>query len=68
MQVTMLGGSASVSGELLDSPASVATLALLAMRTSSMDSSTGLDNWLKLLEKEIKDVVVSKHSSHIDEA
>ncbi|KAJ1441564.1 hypothetical protein B484DRAFT_442681 [Ochromonadaceae sp. CCMP2298] len=67
-EVTMLGGSASVSGELLDSPASVATLALLAMHTFSMDSSTGLDNWLKLLEKEIKDVVVSKHSSHIDEA
>jgi hypothetical protein len=64
----MLGGSAEASGELLDGPASIATLALLCMHNFSMDSSTALDNWLRILEKEIQDMVVSKHSSHIAEA
>jgi hypothetical protein len=64
----MLGGGADVTGELADSPASLVTLLQLLIHNFSMDSSTAIGDWLKLLEKEIKDVVVSKHSAHLIEA
>jgi hypothetical protein len=39
----------------------------MLMHNFSMNSSAVVDNWLTLLEKEIRDVVVSKHGAHIVE-
>ena len=64
----MLGGSADTTAELIDSPASLVTFILLLLHNFDMESTIAIDEWLRLLEREIKDVVVSKHSTHLAEA
>jgi hypothetical protein len=67
VQVTIKGRQAGAAGELTDAPASLVTFLLMLMHNFSMNSSAVVDNWLTLLEKEIRDVVVSKHGAHIVE-
>ncbi|KAJ1422210.1 hypothetical protein B484DRAFT_465359 [Ochromonadaceae sp. CCMP2298] len=66
-QVIMMGGAAPANAELTDGPASLVTLLILIMHNFSIDSSADVETWLRILEKEIKDVVVSKHSAHLAE-
>lgn len=63
----MGGRSAGVAGEITDSPAALMTILLMLVHTFSMNAVASVDYWLNLLEKEIKDIVVSKHSSHLTE-
>jgi hypothetical protein len=63
----MRGRSAGVAGELTDSPASLVTFLLMLVHNFSMNSAASVDYWLNVLEKEIKDIVVSKHSAHLAE-
>lgn len=63
----MSGRNAGAAGELTDSPASLVTFLLLLIHNFSMNSAAALDYWLNVLEKEIKDIVVSKHSAHLTE-
>jgi len=61
------GRSAGVAGEITDSPAALMTILLMLVHTFSMNAVASIDYWLNLLEKEIKDIVVSKHSTHLTE-
>lgn len=63
----MRGKGTSVAGELTDSPASLVTFLLMLTHNFSMNSCASLDYWLNILEREIKDIVVSKHSLHLSE-
>ena len=63
----MRGRSSGIAGELTDSPASLVTFLLMLMHNFSMNSAATVDYWLNALEVEIKDIVVSKHSTHINE-
>lgn len=63
----MGGRSAGVAGEITDSPAALMTILLMLVHTFSMNAVASIDYWLNLLEKEIKDIVVSKHSAHLSE-
>ena len=63
----MRGRSANVASEIADSPASLVTFLTLLIHNFNMNSSATLDYWLSVLEKEIKDIVVSKHKSHLSE-
>lgn len=63
----MGGRSAGVAGEITDSPAALMTILLMLVHTFSMNAVASIDYWLNLLEKEIKDIVVSKHSAHLTE-
>jgi len=63
----MKGRSAGLSGEMADSPGTLATFVLMLIHNFSMNSVAPVDYWLNVLEKEIKDIVVSKHSSHLAE-
>lgn len=63
----MGGRSAGVAGEIADSPAALMSFLLMLIHTFSMNAVASIDYWLNLLEKEIKDIVVSKHSSHLAE-
>lgn len=63
----MRGRSTGVAGELTDSPASLLTFLLLLIHNFSMNSCASVDYWLNILEREIKDIVVSKHSLHLSE-
>jgi len=66
-EVIMKGRSAGVAGELADSPGTLATFVLMLLHNFSMNSVAPVDYWLNVLEKEIKDIVVSKHSAHLSE-
>ncbi len=61
------GRNAGVAGEITDSPAALMTTLLMLVHTFSMNAVASIDYWLNLLEKEIKDIVVSKHSAHLTE-
>ena len=61
------GRGAGVAGEITDSPAALMTILLMLVHTFSMNAVASIDYWLNLLEKEIKDIVVSKHSTHLTE-
>ena len=63
----MRGRSSGIAGELTDSPASLVTFLLMLMHNFSMNSAATVDYWLNALEVEIKDIVVSKHSTHMNE-
>lgn len=63
----MGGRSAGVAGEISDSPAALMSFLLMLIHTFSMNAVASIDYWLNLLEKEIKDIVVSKHSAHLAE-
>ena len=65
--VVMGGRSAGIAGEISDSPAALMTFLLMLIHSFSMNSVASIDYWLNVLEKEIKDIVVSKHSSHLTE-
>jgi hypothetical protein len=67
LQVVLRGIRPGAAGELTDGPASLATFLIMLVHSFSMNSSAAVDYWLSLLEKEIKDIVVSKHSAHISE-
>lgn len=56
-----------MAGELTDSPASLVTFLLMMTHSFSMNSGASVDYWISVLEKEIKDMVVSKHSLHLAE-
>ena len=63
----MRGRGTEIAGELTDSPASLVTFLMMLVHNFSMNSCASMDYWLKMLEKEIKDIVVSKHSLHLSE-
>jgi len=63
----MSGRGAGVAGEMTDSPASLVTFLMMLIHNFSMNSVASVDYWLNVLEKEIKDIVVSKHSAHLAE-
>lgn len=63
----MRGRGCEVAGELTDSPASLVTFLLMLTHSFSMNSCASVDYWINVLEKEIKDMVVSKHSLHLSE-
>jgi hypothetical protein len=65
--VVMSGRSAGVAGEMTDSPSALVTFLLMLIHNFSMNSAASIDYWLNALEKEIKDIVVSKHSAHLGE-
>ena len=67
LQVTMRGRGTGVGGEITDSPASLVTFLLMLVHNFSMNSAAPVDYWLNVLEKEIKDIVVSKHVTHVAE-
>ena len=56
-----------MAGEISDSPAALMSFLLMLVHTFSMNAVASIDYWLNLLEKEIKDIVVSKHSAHLAE-
>lgn len=66
-QTIIKGKGAGAAGDLTDSPASLATFLQLLMHNFSMNSASTIDAWLTVLEKEIKDIVVSKHGVHLTE-
>jgi hypothetical protein len=66
-EVIMRGRSSGVAGEITDSPATLVTFLLMLIHNFNMNSSASVDYWLNMLEMEIKDIVVSKHSAHIAE-
>jgi hypothetical protein len=41
------------------------TFLLMLVHNFSMNSVTSVDHWMNILEKEIEDIVVSKHSAHL---
>ena len=63
----MRGKRTGVAGELSDSPASLVTFLMMLIHNFSMNSAAAVDYWLNVLEREIKDIVVSKHSAHLAE-
>ena len=63
----MRGRGTEIAGELTDSPASLVTFLMMLIHNFSMNSAASIDYWLNALEKEIKDIVVSKHSAHLGE-
>jgi hypothetical protein len=67
LQVTLLAGDAGGADDIADSPATLVTFLQLLLHNFSMNSCATLDYWLGVLEKEIRDIVVSKHSAHITE-
>lgn len=66
-RVVMSGRNAGAAGELTDSPASLVSFLFMLIHNFSMNSVASVDYWLNVLEKEIKDIVVSKHSAHLTE-
>jgi hypothetical protein len=66
-QVIIKGKQAGAAGELTDSPASLVTFLLMLVHNFGLNSVASVDHWLNVLEKEIKDIVVSKHSAHLTE-
>lgn len=62
-----MAGDAGGADDIADSPATLVTYLQLLLHNFSMNSCATLDYWLGVLEKEIRDVVVSKHSTHISE-
>jgi hypothetical protein len=63
--VTVQGERAGTAGELIESPASLVTILLMLVHNFSMNSVTSVDHWMNVLEKEIEDIVVSKHTAHL---
>lgn len=63
----MLSGDAGGADDIADTPATLVTFLHLLLHNFSMNSCATLDYWLGVLEKEIRDMVVSKHSAHITE-
>lgn len=66
-EVTCSGGVAVVAGEIDDSSHTLASFILMLTHSFSMGTLGSLDYWVNIIEKEIKDMVVSKHSSHVAE-
>jgi hypothetical protein len=67
LQVTTTGGVADVGGEIDDSPVTLLSFLMMLMHSYSMMSLGNLDSWIKIVENEVRDVVVSKHSAHLAE-
>lgn len=67
LEVTCAGGVAVVAGEIDDAPHTLCTFILLLTHSFSMATLGSLDYWINIIEKEIKDMVVSKHSTHVAE-
>jgi hypothetical protein len=63
--VIIKGERAGPTGSLVDSPATLVTILLMLVHNFSMNSVTSADHWMNILEAEIEDIVVSKHSAHL---
>jgi hypothetical protein len=62
-----LDGVTDIAAELDDSPATLACFVMMMMHSFSMSNLGALDYWINRVESEVKDMVVSKHSSHLKE-
>ena len=60
-------GNAIIAGSLDDCPASLALMLESMIHSYSMNTLGALDHWINLVEKEVKDIAVSKHQEHVKE-
>jgi Mg2+ and Co2+ transporter CorA len=60
-------GAADIAGELDESPMTLMSFITTMVHCFSTKSMTSLDYWLNTVEREINDMAVSKHSSHLAE-
>lgn len=60
-------GIVHVAGELIDSPAALASIIITLTQSFSMNTLGSLVMWLNLISNEVSDLAVSKHSGHAKE-
>ena len=60
-------GGADIVGELDDCPATLMSVLNMLIHSYSMRSLGAIDYWMATVEKDVKDMVVSKHSTHVKE-
>ena len=62
-----LDGVTDMAAELDDTPATLACFIMMMLHSFSMSNLGALDYWINVVENEVKDMVVSKHSAHLKE-
>ncbi len=67
LENVFLDGVTDIAGELDDSPTTLACFITMLLHSFSMTNLGALDYWLNIVESDVKDIVVSKHASHVKE-
>lgn len=62
-----LDGVTDIAGELDDSPTTLACFLAMLLHSYSMTNLGALDYWINMVEADVQDIVVSKHTTHVKE-